>query len=718
MKASIIVLAYNQLEDGTKPCIESIYKNTPVSDFELIVVDNNSIDGTVNYLKSIENKYDNLKIILNYENKGYAGGNNDGMKVASGDFIILLNNDTVVTENWLERLLSPFYVDKKIGIIGPISNYAGTEQKIKIEANIVEEAIKLGVDYASKNKDIFFDSPKLSFFCVAIRREVFEKIGLLDEAFGIGMFEDDDYSVRVKKAGYRVVVNEGCFIYHKGSLSFSKLGDKKYAEVFNKNKDIFFRKHNVEWTFSDVALSYYNKIRDDLKGVDCKNNGIERALVRIDDFGILLNHLKNIELSSGNNSRGGRMSFVGLLKLRATSFIRKYPKIKKIIFFIKNILESNFRKFLFKILDFLKSIDDPYSYFCFIKKIKIIVLDKNFPKKKNYKFSLITTIRNESDNIERFIEMINKQTMKPSEVIIVDGGSCDDTVLKIKNCVKKYGININIIEAGDVNIAKGRNIALKNCNFEHVVVTDAGSEMDKNFCKNLVSCFYCDKNVDLVGGISLAKSDIPQDWLIPKWDRVNWKKFLPSSRSLAIKKTLALKIGGYPEYLTKTGEDTLFDVNYRNISKKWAFNKKAVVYWRNPKTLEESKKLAFSYGFGDGESGVGDFLYSKYLYEYLKSKRLPEFEPQRSFFLGYLNGMQRRDDVLKRANFNGFNEIYLPEINFKRDVIKKIKLQIDRSIKEKKGINIYYDRVKKNIFNRRDKVLLENFTMVRFIKKR
>ena len=115
---SLVVLTYNQLEDCTKSCIESIYKYTDIKDFELIVVDNDSQDGTPEYLKEIEPNYSNMQIILNDANKGYSAGNNDGIKASKGKYVILLNNDTLVSENWLEQILKPFKKDKDTGFIG------------------------------------------------------------------------------------------------------------------------------------------------------------------------------------------------------------------------------------------------------------------------------------------------------------------------------------------------------------------------------------------------------------------------------------------------------------------------------------------------------------------------------------------------------------------------------------------------------------------------
>lgn len=300
MKASVIILTYNQLEDGTKPCIESIYKHTNPRDFELIIVDNASQDGTVQYIKSIQAIYPNIKVCLNSVNKGYAGGNNDGLRIANGDYLILLNNDTLVTAGWLDALLRPFETDSRIGLIGPITNLVGNEQIVKLP-NLNEQNFEKSAErYVRNNYNVLFETKKLGFFCVAIKREVFKKVGFLDECFGIGMFEDDDYCLRTQSLGYKLVVTEECFVYHKGSLSFSKLQNHQYQDLVKRNKDIFYKKHNEYWTLSDIALSYLNKMNSDLSCYVQSNNDIDpnitRILVRIESFKELLGHMKTEEV--------------------------------------------------------------------------------------------------------------------------------------------------------------------------------------------------------------------------------------------------------------------------------------------------------------------------------------------------------------------------------------------------------------------------------------
>ena len=287
---SIVVLTYNQLEDCTKSCIESIYRYTDIKDFELIVVDNDSQDGTPEYLKSIEPNYSNISIILNDTNKGYSAGNNDGIKVSKGEYVILLNNDTLVSEDWLEQILKPFKKDKSIGMVGPISNSVGNEQRVNIDGlndkNYNEKIAK----YIDDNKDIVTTTQRLGFFCVAIKKELIDKIGLLDEKFGIGMFEDDDYCYRATKENYKLVVTDGCFIYHKGSVSFKKLTTDAYHEIFTKNKNYFLEKHGVEWSYSDLLMGYLNYFT--------QISNSDNIAYRKEDFKNMILFLKDIELKS------------------------------------------------------------------------------------------------------------------------------------------------------------------------------------------------------------------------------------------------------------------------------------------------------------------------------------------------------------------------------------------------------------------------------------
>jgi len=221
VEASVILVSYNNLRATTVPCLESIFEKTS-GDYEVICVDNFSTDGTREYLKAASLKETRLKPILNETNRGFSGGNNDGIRAARGKYIILLNNDTVVSRGWLKGLTAVLERDMQIGLVGPVSNAVGNEQRIDIASEGLAEILEEGRRWSTMSRGGIFETDMLSFFCVATRRDVIERVGLLDEAFGPGYYEDDAYCIRTRKAGYRLVCAEDVFVYHSGGGSFSK----------------------------------------------------------------------------------------------------------------------------------------------------------------------------------------------------------------------------------------------------------------------------------------------------------------------------------------------------------------------------------------------------------------------------------------------------------------------------------------------------------------
>jgi GT2 family glycosyltransferase len=295
---TIVVLCYNGLEETTRPCLESIIKNTPADSYELVVVDNASADGTADYLKTFAAQHANVVLQLNDINKGYAGGNNDGIKLAQGQYIVLLNNDTLVPKGWLERLLKLLTEQPGVGLVGPVTNSAGNEQRIDLEGLNEKNYEAIAGAYLERQKDVWFSTEKLGFFCVAMRHTLPDKIGYLDEKFGIGMFEDDDYCIRAKKAGYTLAVVEDCFVYHKGSVSFKKLATSEYIEIFNRNRSYFYEKHGYLWTYADIAVNIWAKVQGDVRAlVKLERNGAaERISGRLDDMSNALFQLREVEL--------------------------------------------------------------------------------------------------------------------------------------------------------------------------------------------------------------------------------------------------------------------------------------------------------------------------------------------------------------------------------------------------------------------------------------
>ncbi|WP_027087880.1 glycosyltransferase family 2 protein [Cohnella panacarvi] len=233
---SIVIPTYNQLA-LVKQCIETIRWNTPES-YEIIVVDNASTDGTRAYLHRMSGE---LRFRVMDRNHGFAGAINAGLMMAKGRTIVLLNNDTLVTENWLGNMLRCLNSDDNIGMVGPITNYISGIQMVKVPYDKLSEMPEFARRNNRADSSRWRETDLLIGFCLLFRRELFEKVGYFDEGFEIGNYEDNDYSVRVRLLGKKLVIAPDCFIHHIGSVSIKAVGDRM-VKVNNQNENFFHRK--------------------------------------------------------------------------------------------------------------------------------------------------------------------------------------------------------------------------------------------------------------------------------------------------------------------------------------------------------------------------------------------------------------------------------------------------------------------------------------------
>lgn len=259
---SIIILTINKLE-YTKLCIESIRKFTPKDKYEIIVVDNNSTDGTVQWLKS----QNDIKVIFNKTNEGFPKGCNQGIKIAKGESILLLNNDIIVTPSWINNLDRALYSSKDIGGVGCISNYCANGQQIDVNYKSLKEMLIFSRGINTPNKLLWDYKNTLIGFCYLMKKSVIDKIGMLDERFTPGNYEDNDISFRMLSNGYKLLLCKDTFIHHFGSVSFNE-NSYKFIHTMNGN----LQKFNDKWGFN---VNYTNNIRWDLiemMTVDTKKN--------------------------------------------------------------------------------------------------------------------------------------------------------------------------------------------------------------------------------------------------------------------------------------------------------------------------------------------------------------------------------------------------------------------------------------------------------------
>jgi GT2 family glycosyltransferase len=245
-KASIVIVTHNQLP-LTRLCLDSIIRNTQRTNYEVIVVDNASTDGSRAHLEDFSNRYRHVSVILNKTNRGFAAANNQGLDLSSGEHLVLLNNDTIVPPGWLTRVLRHLD-DPRVGLVGPTTNFVGNEAKVESPYQTILQMELYAHDRARRFADQMADIHMLAMFCVAFRRDTFRMVGPLDERFGLGMFEDDDYSIRIKKAGLQVVCALDAFVHHFGQSSFVRLIDEgTYNPLFERNRNLYEQKWNVTW---------------------------------------------------------------------------------------------------------------------------------------------------------------------------------------------------------------------------------------------------------------------------------------------------------------------------------------------------------------------------------------------------------------------------------------------------------------------------------------
>lgn len=232
--------------------------------------------------------------------------------------------------------------------------------------------------------------------------------------------------------------------------------------------------------------------------------------------------------------------------------------------------------------------------------------------------SLICTVYNEEKNIGKLIDSISQQSVKPNEVLIVDGGSKDKTIEIIKAKVKEYPHLRFKFFYKRGNRSVGRNEAIKKSSYNIIISTDAGCVLDKKWVENIIKPFQ-DKSIDVIAGYykgraqnAFEKSLIP--YVLVMDDRVESSNFLPATRSMAFKKYVWSRLKGFNESLSHN-EDYEFANRLKKQGFKITFEKKAVVYWVPRKDIFQSFKMFTRFAYGDIESGL---LRNKVIYIFLR----------------------------------------------------------------------------------------------------
>lgn len=279
-KTAVIILSYNNIAI-TRECIESVKKHNLAGTYEIVVVDNASMDGSREWLKS----QTDLKLILNSENKGFPEGCNQGIRAADKENnIFLLNNDTIVTPNALFWLRMGLYENEQVGAAGSVSNSAVNYQQVADRYHTINE----WMSFAEKNNiPLEFPYEKkgwLMGFAMLIKRKALDRTGLLDTRFFPGNYEDNDLSIRLILNGYQLLLCKNSFIFHYGGKEFAK-NESSLRSLLIVNEKKLAAKYNFNYIpYSEVDASLVELVKP--AGDDCEvlelGSGLGGTLARIE----------------------------------------------------------------------------------------------------------------------------------------------------------------------------------------------------------------------------------------------------------------------------------------------------------------------------------------------------------------------------------------------------------------------------------------------------
>ena len=232
--------------------------------------------------------------------------------------------------------------------------------------------------------------------------------------------------------------------------------------------------------------------------------------------------------------------------------------------------------------------------------------------------SLISTVLNEAESLPEFLRAVSRQSRQPDEIVIVDGGSADGTVEILRRANGGLGVPMRTVEADGLNIAEGRNRAIAEADGEIIVVGDVGAIPDSSWIERLVSRLESDEAADVAGGFFRPGGEgwaqrVLATVITPQREEIKPDEFLPSSRSLAFRRSVWERVGGYPEWLMHC-EDLVFDLDGKDSGASFVFVPDAVVTWDARPGLRSFARQYFNYARGDGHA---DLWRERHLARYL-----------------------------------------------------------------------------------------------------
>lgn len=258
---SIVVLAYDEL-NMTKACIESIFEGT--RDYELVIVDNGSSDGTWDWLRSLVDE--RPKVVVGarlWPNAGFPGGANAGIALSKGKALAFLNNDTIVPDTWLWRLTAVLGAESRFGAIGSmLSMCGGTAQELRLpELRSPQDLVRVDRLVFARNAGRLVQVPRLVANGLVVKRELMVRLGGFDLRYGEGNFEDDDLCVRIAATGHALLMMQNVLIFHREHATFDA-HKTDISKLLFRSWDIFKEKWGLPLELPYGSIPYADILRE------------------------------------------------------------------------------------------------------------------------------------------------------------------------------------------------------------------------------------------------------------------------------------------------------------------------------------------------------------------------------------------------------------------------------------------------------------------------
>lgn len=240
---SLVVLSFRRFAETTGPCLETLHRQADTPQVELLLVDNGSDDGSQAHCAAFAQDHPTVRYLPQARNLGFGGGMNAGAAAARGRWVVLVNSDTLFPPGAIDALCRTLaFADDKIGMVGPVTNSAGNGQNLPLPGRSLAEAAEIGANAMQARTELLLPTYRTDFFCVAIRKAAWDALGGLDPVFGLGYYEDFDFSLRLRAAGFEQVIAEDVFVVHAGSAVFSSLGEQQ-RQLLKRNHNLLQERH-------------------------------------------------------------------------------------------------------------------------------------------------------------------------------------------------------------------------------------------------------------------------------------------------------------------------------------------------------------------------------------------------------------------------------------------------------------------------------------------